>query len=164
MYELSTIQVVPDSFQVATAKDPCNYGANGGVPDSSIQVATAKESPNTEGDNSGPYQCDIMPSSPNEDETASIVYLKKNPDPSLTYWDGVTFHKSENALNDSLLYMASGKALSLKASRKHFYTVGFQTVRFFPLLLVLPFRGLVIFIFAFSCSERAEDCDCPCVD
>jgi hypothetical protein len=25
MYELSTTQGVPDSFQIATAKDPCNY-------------------------------------------------------------------------------------------------------------------------------------------
>jgi hypothetical protein len=39
MYELSTIQGVPESFQVSTTKDPCKYEVNGGVTDS-IQVAT----------------------------------------------------------------------------------------------------------------------------
>jgi hypothetical protein len=33
MYELSTIQGVHDSFQVATEKVPCNYEVNDGVPD-----------------------------------------------------------------------------------------------------------------------------------
>jgi hypothetical protein len=45
MHELLTIQGVPDSFQVATAKDPCNYEVNDGVPDS-IQVEIAKECSN----------------------------------------------------------------------------------------------------------------------
>jgi hypothetical protein len=61
---------------------PCNYEVNGGVPDS-IQVETTKESPNEEVENSDPYQCDIMPSSSDEDKTVSITYLKKNTDPSL---------------------------------------------------------------------------------
>jgi hypothetical protein len=47
MYEFSAIQDVPDSFQIATAKDPYNYEVNGGVPDS-IQVGTSKECPNEE--------------------------------------------------------------------------------------------------------------------
>jgi hypothetical protein len=41
MYELSTINGAPDSFQVATAKDPCKYEVNGGVTDS-IHAVTAK--------------------------------------------------------------------------------------------------------------------------
>jgi hypothetical protein len=102
-YELSTIHGLPGSFQVATAKDPCNYEVNGVVPDI-ILVATSNESPNEEVDNNDPYQCDIMPSSSDEDETASITYLKKNQDPSLDYWEGVAFHKSYKALSNSLIW------------------------------------------------------------
>jgi hypothetical protein len=43
---------IPDSFQVATAKDTCKYEVNGGVPDI-IHAATARESSNEEVDNSG---------------------------------------------------------------------------------------------------------------
>jgi hypothetical protein len=42
MYKLSTIKGVPDSFSFATAKDPCNYKVNDGVPNI-IQMATSKE-------------------------------------------------------------------------------------------------------------------------
>jgi hypothetical protein len=91
MYELSTTQGVHDSFQVATEKDPCNYEVNDGVPDS-IQVAKTKESSNEEVDNSdniNPFKHDIMPGvSSDEDETASMMYLKRNPDPSLRLWGG----------------------------------------------------------------------------
>jgi hypothetical protein len=63
MYELSIIQGA-ESFQIATAKDPCNCVENDGVPDS-IKVATPKDSSNEEvenSNNSGPIKCDIMPS------------------------------------------------------------------------------------------------------
>jgi hypothetical protein len=42
-----------------------------------------------------------MPSLSDEDESASIKYLKKNPDPSLRYWDGVDFYITERALNNA---------------------------------------------------------------
>jgi hypothetical protein len=42
MCKLSTIKGLPDSFHFATAKDPINYEATDGVPES-IQVATSKE-------------------------------------------------------------------------------------------------------------------------
>jgi hypothetical protein len=35
-------------------------------------------------ENSDPFNCDILPSSSNEDESASIKYLKRHPDPSLS--------------------------------------------------------------------------------
>jgi hypothetical protein len=99
---------VPVRFHFATAKDPCNYEVNDGVPDS-IKMATAKAGPNEEvesSDNSGePYQCNTMPSSSDdiEDETESITYLKRNPYPSLNYSEGVAFHKSEKALSNALI-------------------------------------------------------------
>jgi hypothetical protein len=86
MYELSIIQGVPNSFQVATAKYPCNYQVNGSV-QVSIQVSTATECPNEELlegasiNNSYPYQSNITPSSY---EPEYMTYLKINPDPSRT--------------------------------------------------------------------------------
>jgi hypothetical protein len=69
---------VPDSFQFSTAKDPNNYGVpEDGVPDS-ILLASGTNPPNDDtdkSDNSDPFHCDIMPSSSNEDESASIKYL-----------------------------------------------------------------------------------------
>jgi hypothetical protein len=106
MYELSAIQVAPDSFQVVTAKDPCKYEVNNGVPDS-IHATTAKESSNEEVDNSDssgdPYQCDTMPSSSDEDEIESITYLKRKTDHSSNYWNGVSFHAPEKALDNALI-------------------------------------------------------------
>jgi hypothetical protein len=52
-------------------------------------VATSKVSSNQEVDNIDQINCDIMLDvSSDEDETASIKYLKRNPDPSLRYWEG----------------------------------------------------------------------------
>jgi hypothetical protein len=106
MYELSTTQDVPDSFQVATAKDPCNCEENDGLPDS-IQMAIAKESANEEDDNSNisdPFKCDIIPDvSSAEDETASMMYLKRNQEPSLRFWEGAAFYKTEMLLNNSCI-------------------------------------------------------------
>jgi hypothetical protein len=102
MYELSITQDVHDSFQYTAAKYPCNYEVNDGIPDS-IQVATAKDSSNEEIDNSNnsdPFNCDIMPSSSDEVETASTKYFKRKPDPSLRYWKVVDFYKTERALNN----------------------------------------------------------------
>jgi hypothetical protein len=91
----------------------------------SIQVTTSKESPNEEVAKSDPYQCNIMPSSPDEDETASITYLKKKTDPSLNYWEGVTFHTSEKALNNSLIradnYYRGHKTMHIHVQRSQIY-------------------------------------------
>jgi hypothetical protein len=77
---------VPDSFQLSTAKDPNNYGVvRDGVP-VSILLASGMNLPNDDtnkSDNSDPFHCDIIPSSYHEDESASLKYLKRNPDPSL---------------------------------------------------------------------------------
>jgi hypothetical protein len=90
---------IPYSFQLSTAKDPNNYGVlEDGVPDS-IYVASGMNPPNDDtdkSDNSDPFHCNIMPSSSDEDESASIKYLKINPDPSLRSWDGVSFYNRED--------------------------------------------------------------------
>jgi hypothetical protein len=71
-------------------------------------VATSQDFSNEEvdnSDNSDPFNCDIMPDvSSDEEETASIKYLKRNPDPSLRYWEGVAFYKTERALNNSCIW------------------------------------------------------------
>jgi hypothetical protein len=87
-YEVND-DVAPDSFQVATAKDPHNYEVDDDVASDSIQLATTRYSSNFSNedignsDNSDPFQCDIMLSSSDDDETESIKYLKRNTDPSL---------------------------------------------------------------------------------
>jgi hypothetical protein len=123
MYELSIIQGVPGIFQVATEKYRCNYEVKCGVPDS-IQVATSKECLNEEVDKSDPYPCDILPSSSDEDETASIMmYSKKKTDPSLNYWEGVTFHISGKGFNNSLIraenYYRGHKTMHIHVQRSN---------------------------------------------
>jgi hypothetical protein len=54
-------------------------------------------------DNSDPFNCDIMPSSYDEDESASIKYLKRHPDPLLRYWDGASFYNTERTLNNACI-------------------------------------------------------------
>jgi hypothetical protein len=55
-------------------------------------------------DNNKPFKCDTMHSSSDEDETASIQYLKRNLDPSLRYWEGVAFYKTERSLNNACIW------------------------------------------------------------
>jgi hypothetical protein len=97
MYEFSTTQGVPHSFQVATAKYHCNYEVNDGVPDS-IQVATAKDSSNEDVDNSknsDPFNCNIMPDvSSDEDETASIKY-SPSVELYLKVWDSPSMQTAD---------------------------------------------------------------------
>jgi hypothetical protein len=65
-------------------------------------VATAKDSTNEEFDNSD--NSNIMPDVlSDEGETASMKYLQRKPDPSLRYWEGVAFYKTERALNNSCI-------------------------------------------------------------
>jgi hypothetical protein len=88
-FQLPIAQGVPDIFQVATEQDPSNYEVNDDVVPGITQLATSQASSNysneeiDNNDNSDPFQCDIMPSSSDEDDTASIKYLKRNLDPSL---------------------------------------------------------------------------------
>jgi hypothetical protein len=97
---------VPDSFQLSTAKDPNNYGVpEDGVPDSIVLVSgmNLPNPPNYDtdkSDNSDPFHCNIMPSSSDEDESASIKYLKRHPDPSLRSWDSVYVYNTERTLNN----------------------------------------------------------------
>jgi hypothetical protein len=101
-----TYHSVPDSLQLPTANDPNAYGVvEGGVSDS-ILVASGLNSPNDDtykSDNSDPFHCDIMPSSSDENESASITYLNRNPDPSLRSWDCVCFYNTERTLNNACI-------------------------------------------------------------
>jgi hypothetical protein len=97
IHQTLTNHGVIDSFELSTAKDPNNYGVpEDGVPDS-IVLASGTNLPNPpnddtdKSDNSDPFHCDIMRSSSDNDESASIKYLKRHPDPSLRSWDGVSF-------------------------------------------------------------------------
>jgi hypothetical protein len=103
---MSTTHGLPDSFQLSTAKDSNNYEVKeDGVPDS-IVLASGMNSPNDDmdkSDNIDPFHCGIMPSSSDEDESASIKYLKKHPDPSLRSWDRVHFYNSERTLNNACI-------------------------------------------------------------
>jgi hypothetical protein len=97
---------VPDSFQISTTNDPNTYGVvEDGVP-GSILLASGFNSPNDDmdkSDNIDPFHCDITPSSSDEDESASIKYLKKSPAPSLRSWDGVCFYNTERTLNNACI-------------------------------------------------------------
>jgi hypothetical protein len=101
-----TTQGLPDSFQLSTAKDPNTYELEeDGVPDI-ILLASGMNLQNNDtdkSDNSDPFHCDIMPSSSDEDESASIKYLKKNPGLSLRSWDGVRFYNTERTLNSACI-------------------------------------------------------------
>jgi hypothetical protein len=130
-FQVSTTHGVPDSFQVASAKDPSNYEVNYDAVTDSIQLATANNSSNENmdnSDNSNLFQCDIMPSSSDEGETASIKYLKRNHDPSLRYWEDVAFFKTERALNNSCIqeenFYRGNKKMHVHKQRSKIYKLG----------------------------------------
>jgi hypothetical protein len=94
-------------------------------------LATAKNSSNEDmdnSDNSDPCQCDIMPSSSDEDESASIKYLKRNPDPPLRYWEGVAFYKIEKALNNACIraenFYKGNNKMHVHKQRSKIYKLG----------------------------------------
>jgi hypothetical protein len=109
IHPMLTDHGVPDSFQLSTAKDPNNYGVpEDGVPDSILLASgTGPLNPPNDGtdksDNSDPFHCDIMPSSSNEDESASIKYLKRHPALSLRSWEGVSFYNTERTLKNACI-------------------------------------------------------------
>jgi hypothetical protein len=74
-FQISTTQGLPYSFQLATDNDPNNYEVKEDAVPYSIQLASGKKSSNEDMDKSDNSSYD-------EDESASITYLKKNPDPS----------------------------------------------------------------------------------
>jgi hypothetical protein len=99
-----TTQGLPDMFQLSTAKDTHNYGVKEDCVPESILLESLMNSPKDgtdKIDNIDPFHCDIMTSSSNGDESASIKYLKKNPDPLPRSWDGVHFYNTERTLNNA---------------------------------------------------------------
>jgi hypothetical protein len=79
-------------------------------------------------DNIDPFHCDIMPSSSDEDENVSIKYLKRNHDPSLRYWEGVFFYKTERELNNSCIradeFYRGNKKMHVHKQRYKIYKLG----------------------------------------
>jgi hypothetical protein len=119
---------VPDGFQISTAKDLNNYGvAEDGVLDSTL-LASEMNSPNDETDkseNGDHFHCEIMPSSSDEEESASIKYLKKNPDLSLRSWDGVCFYNTKRKLNKACIraenFYRVNKKMNIHKQRSNIY-------------------------------------------
>jgi hypothetical protein len=174
MYELSIIQCVPDSFQfsttqgapdsfkVATAKDPNNYEVNDDVVPDTIQLATAKNSSNEDmdkSDNSDTFQCDIMPYSSGEDESASLKYLKRNPDPSLRYWEGVAFYKTERAFNNSCIradnFYRGNKKIHVHKQRSKIYKLGI--LKHFNLAHLRYLQSMTNLRFDYITDEESND-------
>jgi hypothetical protein len=97
-------------FQLSTDNDSDTYGVPEDVVLDSILLASGTNPPNPpnddtdKSDNSDPFHCDIIPSSSNEDESASIKYLKRHPDPLLRSWDGVSFYNTERTLNNACIW------------------------------------------------------------
>jgi hypothetical protein len=112
---------VPDSFQLSTAEDPNNSGRW-----CARQSGMNLPNDNTvKSDNSDRFHCDIMPSSSDEDESASIKYLKRNPDPLLRSWDGVSFYNTERTLNNACIraenFYRGNKKMQIHKQRSKIY-------------------------------------------
>jgi hypothetical protein len=130
-HPLSTNHGVPYSFQPSTAKDPKHYGLpKDGLSDRYPLVLGMNPS-NDDTDiseNSDPFNCDILPSSSDEDESASIKYLKRHPDPSLRSWDGASFYKTEKTLNNACIraenYYRGNKKMHIHKQRSKLYKLG----------------------------------------
>jgi hypothetical protein len=122
---------VPDSFQLSTAKEPNHYGVpEDGLPDS-YSLVSVMNPPNDDtykSDNSDPLNCDIMPSSSDEDESASIKYLKRHTDPSLRSWDGASFYNTERTLNNTCIraenFYRGNKKMHIHKQRSKIYKMG----------------------------------------
>jgi hypothetical protein len=128
IHPMLTNHGVSDSFQLSTAKDPNNYVVpEDGVPDN-FSLASGMNPPNDETDkshNSDPFHCNIMPSSSDEDESASIKYLKRHPYPSLRSWDGVS---TERTLNNACIraenFYIGNKKMHIHKQRSNIYKLG----------------------------------------
>jgi hypothetical protein len=119
---------VPDSFQLLTTKDPNNYRLlDDGVPDS-LLLASGMNPPNDDtdkSDNSDHFHCEFMPLSSNEDESASLKYLKRHPDPSFRSWDGASFYNTERTLNNACIradnFYRGNKKMHIHKQRSKIY-------------------------------------------
>jgi hypothetical protein len=126
-----TYHGVPDSFQLPTAKDPKHYGVlEDGLPDG-YSLVSGMNPPNDDTDKSdysGHFNCDIMPSSSDEDESASIKYLKRHPDPSLRSWDGAFFYNTERTLNNACVradnFYRGNMKMHIHKQRSKIYKLG----------------------------------------
>jgi hypothetical protein len=126
-----TYHGVPDSFQLSTAKDPKHYGLpEDGLPDS-YSLVSGMNQPNDDtekSDNSDRFNCDIMPSSSEEDQSASIKHLKRHPDPSLRSWDGTSFYNTERTLNNACIradnFYRGNKKMHIHKQRSKLYKLG----------------------------------------
>jgi hypothetical protein len=131
IYPTLTNPGVPDSFQLSTAKDPNTYGVlEYGVPDS-FSLATGINLPNDDtgkSHNSDPFHCNIMPSSCDEDESASIKKLKRHPDPLLRSWDSVYFYNTERTLSNACIradnFYRGNKNMHVHKQRSKIYKLG----------------------------------------
>jgi hypothetical protein len=122
---------VPDSFHLSTAKDPkhCEVQEDG-LPNS-YSLVSGMNPPNDgtdKSDNSDPFNCDIMPSSSDEDESASIKYLKRHADPSLRSWDGASFYNTERTLNNACIraenFYRGNKKMHIHKQKSKIYKLG----------------------------------------
>jgi hypothetical protein len=127
-------------------------------------VATAKYySSNDEVDNSDssdPFKCYIMPDmSSDDDETASIKYLKRNPDTSLRYWEGVAFYNTERALNHSCIWgenlYRGNKKMHIHTQRSKIYKLGI--FKHFNLAHVKYLESMKNPTFECSTDEESKD-------
>jgi hypothetical protein len=131
IHPLLTNHGVPDSFQLSTDKDPKHYGLpEDGLPDRYSLVSGMNPSNDDTdiSDNSDCFNCDIMPTSSDEDESASIKYLKRHPDPSLRSWDGASFYNTERTLNNACIraenYYRGNKKMHINKQRSKLYKLG----------------------------------------
>jgi hypothetical protein len=118
----------PDSFQLSTAKEPKHYGVpEDGLP-GSYSLVSGMNPPNDDtdkSDNSDPFNWDVMPSSYDEDKSASIKYLKRRPYPSLRSWDGASFYNTERTLNNACIraenFYRGNKMMHIHKQRSKIY-------------------------------------------
>jgi hypothetical protein len=156
---------VPDRFELSTAKDPDNYGVpKDGVPDSII-LASRTNLPNPlnddtdKSDNIDPFHCNIIPSSSDEDGSASIKYLKRHPDPSLRSWDCVSFYNTETTLNIACImaenFYRGNKKMHIQKQRSKIYKLGiFRQHNLAHLKYLQSMKNLT---FDYSTDEQSKD-------
>jgi hypothetical protein len=153
---------VPDSFKRSTAKDPNNYEVVEDGVSVSILLASGMNSPNDDmdkSDNSDPFHCDIMPSSSDEDKSASIKYLKRNPDPSIRSWDGVCFYNTERTLNNACIradnFYIGNKRMHIHKERSKIYKLGiFKHINLAHLKYLQSIKNPT---FDYSTDEESKD-------
>jgi hypothetical protein len=110
-------------------------------------------------DKSDPFHCDIMPSSSDEDKSASIKYLKRNPDPSLRSWDGVSFYNTERTLNNVCIraenFYRGNKKMHIHKQRSKIYkVVRFKQHNLAHLKYLQPMKNPT---FNYSTDEESKD-------